>query len=146
MIISPDPLGEVRPGEIVVAPGTSSSWAVAFSIIKGLVSDGGGALSHPVIMAREFGIPCVSGCVEGTKKIKTGQRIRVDGNQGVVCILDKMSWRHLPFDSSRIILSLVYHFYLPNLAVFEFDRTLFSYDLIRRSLLQCFCPLVENTH
>jgi pyruvate,water dikinase len=40
-----------------------------------------------VIMAREYGIPCVAGCFEGTAKIKTGQRIRVDGNLGVVYIL-----------------------------------------------------------
>jgi pyruvate, water dikinase len=89
VIMSPDQLYQVQPGEIVVAPGTSSSWTVVFSVIKGLVSDGGGSLSHPVIMAREFGVPCVSGCVEGTQKIKTGQKIRVDGDQGVVYILDK---------------------------------------------------------
>jgi pyruvate,water dikinase len=89
VIMSPDQLYQVQPGEIVVAPGTSSSWTVVFSVIKGLVSDGGGSLSHPVIMAREFGVPCVSGCVEGTRKIKTGQKIRVDGDQGVVYILDK---------------------------------------------------------
>jgi phosphohistidine swiveling domain-containing protein len=89
VIMSPDQLHQVQPGEIVVAPGTSASWTVVFSVIKGLVSDGGGALSHPVIMAREFGIPCVSGCVEGTQKIRTGQKIRVDGDRGVVFILDK---------------------------------------------------------
>jgi phosphohistidine swiveling domain-containing protein len=89
VIMNSDHLAQVQPGEILVAPGTSASWTVVFSVIKGLITDGGGALSHPVIMAREFGIPCVSGCVEGTKKIKTGQRIRVDGDQGVVYILDK---------------------------------------------------------
>jgi phosphohistidine swiveling domain-containing protein len=89
VIMSPEQLKELRPGEILVAPGTSTQWAVAFGIIKGLVTDGGGALSHPVIMSREYGIPCVAGCLEATKKIKTGQRIRVDGNQGVVYILEK---------------------------------------------------------
>jgi phosphohistidine swiveling domain-containing protein len=89
VIMSSEQLSEVQPGEILVAPGTSASWTVVFSVIKGLVTDGGGALSHPVIMAREFGVPCVSGCVEGTKKIKTGQRIQVDGDRGVVFILDK---------------------------------------------------------
>jgi phosphohistidine swiveling domain-containing protein len=89
VILSFDQLSQLQPGEILVAPGTSASWTVVFSVIKGLVTDGGGALSHPVIMAREFGIPCVSGCVEGTQKIRTGQTIRVDGNRGVVFILDK---------------------------------------------------------
>jgi len=89
VIMRSEDLFQVQPGEILVAPGTSAAWTVVFSVIKGLVTDGGGFLSHPVIMAREFGLPCVSGCVEGTQKIKTGQRIRVDGNLGVVYILDK---------------------------------------------------------
>jgi len=69
-----------------VAPGTSAAWTAAFSVIKGLVTDGGGALSHPVIMAREYGIPCVAGCVEGSQKIRTGMTIRIDGDLGVVYI------------------------------------------------------------
>lgn len=89
VIMSSDNLAQVQPGDILVAPGTSASWTVVFSVVKGLVTDGGGALSHPVIMAREFGIPCVSGTVEATQKIKTGQKIRVDGDRGVVFILDK---------------------------------------------------------
>jgi pyruvate,water dikinase len=89
VILGADKLSELKPGEILVASGTSAAWTVAFSIIKGLITDGGGALSHPVIMARENGIPCVAGCVEATAKIKTGQRVRVDGNRGVVYILDK---------------------------------------------------------
>jgi len=87
VVMSADNLIEVQPGEILVAPGTSAAWTVAFNLIKGLITDGGGALSHPVIMAREYGIPCVAGCVEGTQKIRTGQKVRVDGNQGVIYIL-----------------------------------------------------------
>jgi phosphohistidine swiveling domain-containing protein len=89
VIMTVDKLSELKPGEILVAPGTSTSWMVVFSIIKGLVTDGGGLLSHPIIMAREFGLPCVSGTVEATQKIKTGDNIWVDGNRGVVFILDK---------------------------------------------------------
>jgi len=89
VIMGADRLSELQPGEILVAPGTSTAWTVAFSVIKGLITDGGGALSHPVIMARENGIPCVAGCLEATSKIKTGQRVRVDGDRGVVYILDK---------------------------------------------------------
>ncbi len=88
VIMGADQLSELKEGEILVAPGTSAAWTVAFSFIKGLITDGGGALSHPVIMAREYGIPGVAGCVEGTQKIKTGQRVRIDGNLGVVYILD----------------------------------------------------------
>jgi pyruvate,water dikinase len=88
VIMEADQLTELKKSEILVAPGTSAAWTVAFNLIGGLISDGGGSLSHPVIMAREFGLPCIAGCVEGTQKIKTGQRVRIDGNQGVVCILD----------------------------------------------------------
>jgi pyruvate,water dikinase len=88
VIMGADRLSELKEGDILVAPGTSAAWTVAFSIIKGLITDGGGALSHPVIMGREYGIPCVAGCLEGTQKIKTGQRVKVDGNLGVVYILD----------------------------------------------------------
>lgn len=87
VIMGADRLSELKEGEILVAPGTSAAWTVVFSFIKGLITDGGGALSHPVIMAREYGIPCVAGCLEGTKKIQTGMKVRVDGNLGVVYIL-----------------------------------------------------------
>jgi len=88
VIMGADQLSELQEGDILVAPGTSAAWTVAFSFIKGLITDGGGALSHPVIMAREYGIPGVAGCLDATQKIKTGQRVKIDGNLGVVYILD----------------------------------------------------------
>jgi phosphohistidine swiveling domain-containing protein len=88
VIMDAKQLSELQDGEILVAPGTSAAWTVAFSFIKGLITDGGGALSHPVIMAREYGIPCVAGCLEGTQKIKTGMRVKIDGDLGVVYLLD----------------------------------------------------------
>lgn len=88
VIMGADQLSELKKGEILVAPGTSAAWTVAFNLIAGLITDGGGSLSHPVIMAREYGIPCVAGCVEGTQKISSGQRVKIDGNLGVVYILD----------------------------------------------------------
>ena len=87
VIVTENKLAELKSGEILVAPGTSAPWTPAFEIIKGVVTDGGGALSHAVILAREYGIPAVTGCLEATKKIKTGQRVKVDGDLGVVHIL-----------------------------------------------------------
>jgi len=87
VIVAEDKLAELQPGEILVAPGTSAPWTPAFEIIKGVVTDGGGALSHAVIVAREYGIPAVTGCLKATRKIKTGDRVRVDGDLGVVHIL-----------------------------------------------------------
>jgi pyruvate,water dikinase len=87
VIMSEKDLGELRPGEILVAPGTSAQWIPAFEIAKGIVTDGGGALSHALIVAREYRLPAVTGCHEATRKIKTGDRIRVDGDLGVVFIV-----------------------------------------------------------
>jgi pyruvate,water dikinase len=81
-------MGEVRAGEILVAPMTMSTWTPLFSIVAAVVTDGGGTLSHAVIVGREYGLPVVAGTVEATKKIKTGQRIKVDGTNGAVYILD----------------------------------------------------------
>lgn len=71
---------EVQPGEILVSPYTSPTWTPLFGIIKAAVTDGGGYLAHAAIVGREYGIPAVVGTQEATRKIKTGQRIRVDGN------------------------------------------------------------------
>jgi phosphohistidine swiveling domain-containing protein len=89
VIMSAENLSEIQPGEILVAPGTSTAWVIAFSLIKGLITDGGGTLSHPVIMARETGIPCIAGCLNATSMIKTGDKVRLDGDRGVVYILSK---------------------------------------------------------
>lgn len=86
VIMTEAQLGELQPGEILVAPGTSSQWTPAFEIVKGIVTDGGGALSHACIVAREYGIPAVTGAQEATRKIKTGDRVRVDGDLGIVFI------------------------------------------------------------
>ncbi|MGQ9825016.1 MAG: PEP-utilizing enzyme [Desulfotomaculales bacterium] len=87
VIMTEKELGELQPGEILIAPGTSAQWTPAFELIKAIVTDGGGALSHAIIQAREYGIPAVTGCQEATRKIKTGDRVKVDGDLGVVFIL-----------------------------------------------------------
>jgi pyruvate,water dikinase len=87
VIMTEDKIGEIQQGEILIAPGTSAQWTPVFEIIAGIVTDGGGALSHAVIVAREYGIPAVVGCLEATRKIKTGDRVKVDGDLGLVYIL-----------------------------------------------------------
>jgi len=71
---------QLQPGEILVAPLTMAPWTPLFSTIKAVVTDTGGVLHHAVIASREYGIPCVAGTINGTKRIKTGDKIRVDGN------------------------------------------------------------------
>ena len=73
--------------EILVCPVTNPSWGPVFGRIKAAVSDIGGTMSHAAIVAREYGLPAVVGTGQATKRITTGQRLRVDGNRGVVTIL-----------------------------------------------------------
>jgi pyruvate, water dikinase len=87
VIFSADQIGEVQEGEILVAPLTAPSWAPIFGKIRATVTDVGGMMAHAAIVCREYGLPAVTGTAFGTKTIKTGQRIRVDGNQGTVTVL-----------------------------------------------------------
>jgi len=80
-------IGQIRDGEILVCAVTAPSWAPVFGKIKAAVSDIGGTMSHAAIVAREYGMPAVVGTGHATKLIKTGQRVRVDGDRGIVRIL-----------------------------------------------------------
>jgi pyruvate,water dikinase len=87
VIRSADQLGEVQPGEILVAPVTAPSWAPVFGKIAATVTDIGGMMSHASIVCREYGLPAVTGTGTASATIKTGQRLRVDGGAGTVEIL-----------------------------------------------------------
>lgn len=88
LISSVEELNTVQPGEILVALTSSITWTPLFSLVKGAVPDRGGTLSHAAVVCREFGIPCVLNTFQATQKIKNGQMIRVDGNEGSVYFLD----------------------------------------------------------
>jgi pyruvate,water dikinase len=80
-------IGTVQPGEVLVCPVTAPSWGPVFPKIAAAVSDIGGMMSHAAIIAREYGMPAVVGTGHATKLIKTGDRVRVDGDSGVVTIV-----------------------------------------------------------
>lgn len=77
-------IGAFRAGEILVTRQTDPGWAAVFFMVKGLVIERGGMLSHGAIIAREYGIPAVVGVEGATRRIRTGEEVRVDGDQGVV--------------------------------------------------------------
>ena len=87
VVLSPDEFDQVKPGEIMVCQMTNPSWVVVFSKIKGVVTDTGGVLSHTAVVSREFGIPAAVGTGDATSRIGTGDRVRVNGNTGMVEIL-----------------------------------------------------------
>ena len=88
VLTNADQLAELQDGEILVAPVTAPSWAPVFRRIGGTVTDSGGMMSHAAIVCREYGLPAVTGTAFATKAIKTGMRIRVDGDNGTCTILD----------------------------------------------------------
>ena len=87
VVMTVDQFDEVRDGDILVCQMTNPAWVVLFTKIAGLVTDTGGVTSHPAVLSREFGIPAVIGTSQATHRIATGDRLRVDGTNGVVEIL-----------------------------------------------------------
>jgi rifampicin phosphotransferase len=74
----------LRAGDVLVCPVTSPVWSVLFPSIGALVTDSGGILSHPAIIAREYGIPAVVATGNGTLALHDGQVVTVDGTSGIV--------------------------------------------------------------
>jgi phosphohistidine swiveling domain-containing protein len=79
---------KIRAGDVVVCPTTSPAWSLVFPSMGALVTDNGGILSHPAIIAREYGIPAVVDTGNATDTLIDGQRVTVDGNTGLVELTD----------------------------------------------------------
>ena len=87
MVLSTDELDNLQTGEILVCEMTNPAWQVLYGKIIAVVTNAGDFVAHPAVLAREYEIPAVVGTSVGTYRIKTGDRIRVDGSAGVVEIL-----------------------------------------------------------
>ena len=74
----------LQPGEILVAVQTDIAWTLLFPRASAVVTDVGAPLSHAAIVARELGIPAVVGCGSATTRLRTGDRVQVDGGKGIV--------------------------------------------------------------
>ena len=75
---------DLSPGEILVCRGTDPAWTPLFLAAVGLVMETGGMMTHGAIVAREYGIPAVVGIDRATERIRTGDRIRVNGSTGLI--------------------------------------------------------------
>ncbi|MFT4623113.1 MAG: phosphohistidine swiveling domain-containing protein [Myxococcota bacterium] len=84
---TPADLHRLRPGDVLVCQCTGAAWAPAYGVAGAVVTERGGVLSHPAILAREYGLPAVLGVPGATTRIRDGQRIRVDGTRGSVEVL-----------------------------------------------------------
>ena len=87
VILDPSTDAELRPGEVLVAPYTDPAWTPLFLTAGASVVEIGSYLSHAGTVAREFGMPCVVDVAEATQRIRTGDRVAVDGDAGSVRIL-----------------------------------------------------------
>jgi len=89
VIINYEDLNQLKPGEVLVCPGTNPAWTPAFSLAAAVIADRGGTLSHTAIIGREYGLPVIVNTFTACEQIRTGQQIRVDATNGAVFILDK---------------------------------------------------------
>jgi rifampicin phosphotransferase len=84
VVFTLDEAGSLRRGEVLVCRATVPNWAPLFGLAAAVVTDLGGVLSHAAIVAREYRLPTVVGTRTGTRTIRTGQLIEVDGGTGTV--------------------------------------------------------------
>jgi rifampicin phosphotransferase len=87
VLTSPDQFAEVAKGDILVTRQTDPGWGPILFLVRGLVMERGGMLSHGAILAREYGIPTAVAIQDATQRIKTGDTIKVDGDLGRVEIV-----------------------------------------------------------
>lgn len=80
---------KLEAGDVLVCPITSPVWSVLFPTIGALVTDSGGILSHPAIIAREYRIPAVVATGNATELFTDGQLVSVDGSTGTVRLADE---------------------------------------------------------
>ena len=73
-------------GDVLVTRQTDPGWGPVFCLVSGLVIERGGMLSHGAIIAREFGMPCVTGVKDATVRIPHGARVTVNGDRGTCTV------------------------------------------------------------
>jgi len=78
---------KLQAGDVLVCECTSPAWSIVFPSLSAVVTNSGGILSHPAIVAREFGIPAVVATGDATSRLKDGQQVVVDGTAGTVRVV-----------------------------------------------------------
>jgi len=73
--------------EILVTTSPNPIWASVFPIVSGLISETGDILSHGLVLAREYNLPAVINIPNITKNLKDGQKVKIDGTQGLITLI-----------------------------------------------------------
>ena len=84
VILNENEFSRLQPGDVMVCPTTSPVWSILFPSVGALVTDSGGILSHPAIIAREYRVPAVVATGNATQLLKDGQIVTVSGEAGLV--------------------------------------------------------------
>ncbi len=87
VVFTYEDLKKVKPGDILVCPAANPAWTLVFGIVGGVITDTGGTLCHAAVISREYGLPTVVNTQQGTSKIKSGQRVKIDATNGAIYIL-----------------------------------------------------------
>lgn len=74
----------IRAGDVLVTTATDIAWSTYFPLLGGVVTELGGLISHGAVVAREYGLPCVVGAVEATRRLRDGERVVLDATRGLV--------------------------------------------------------------
>jgi rifampicin phosphotransferase len=88
VILSLEDADRLGAGEVLVTETTAPPWTPLFARAGAIVTDRGGVLSHCAVVAREYAIPAVVGTHRATATIRDGQTVDVDGDAGVVRIVE----------------------------------------------------------
>ena len=88
VVHGPDDFAKLQPGDVLVAPFTTTAYGVVLPLLGGVVTERGGVLSHAAIVAREYAIPAVVNTAHATSLIADGVRVRVDGDSGTIEVLE----------------------------------------------------------
>jgi pyruvate,water dikinase len=86
VILRPEDLFAFQPGEVLVCDAIEPNMTFVVPLAAGIVERRGGMLIHGAIIAREYGIPCVTGIPDATSLIPNGTPVTVDGFLGIVII------------------------------------------------------------
>ena len=84
VVRDPGDFRHMRRGAILVAPATDPSWTPLFTLAAGVIVEVGGVLSHASTIAREYGLPAIANVKHATRRLRTGERVRLDANTGLI--------------------------------------------------------------
>ena len=87
-VAGPSDFDRIQQGDVLVTEATTEAFNILLPLLSAIVTDSGGALSHAAIVSREYGIPGVVGTRDATARIADGARVRVNGDEGTVTVLE----------------------------------------------------------